>query len=122
MKKRCAWLLTLIFLVTLSVSGMAYATGEDEETRETEETVSSGETEDTETMETTQESGQENDGQEPEQEPEKALQEILDKSSLEADEVIADGIYIGEVAVGGMSAGEALEAVLSRIEGLGEKL
>ncbi|MCI8549524.1 MAG: vanomycin resistance protein VanB [Lachnospiraceae bacterium] len=121
MKKRCAWLLTLIFLVTLSVSGMAYATGEDEETRETEETVSSGETEDTETMETTQESGQENDGQEPEQEPEKALQEILDKSSLEADEVIADGIYIGEVAVGGMTAGEALEAVLSRIEGLGEK-
>ena len=113
MKKKYAWLFTLIFLVVLLVPGMVYAAGEGAQTSEAE-TLPPAEAPETAKPESA--------GQKPEADPRAALKEALEKSSLMADVVIADGVYIDEIAVGGMTAEEALEAVLSQIEGFGKNM
>lgn len=48
-------------------------------------------------------------------------EEALGESVYEADAVIADGVYIDTVEVGGMTAKEASEAVLAHIDEIGKK-
>lgn len=109
MRKKCTWLLMLILLTAFLVPGAAYATGEDSET---EETLSS--------PEESGPAGTEAAGRGTE-DPEKSLREAMEKSPYEADTVIADGVYIDTVDVSGMTAEQALQAVLSHVDEIGKK-
>ncbi len=112
MKKKCALLLVLVLLASLLVSGMAYATGENGETEE------SGAPEETSAPE---ETAAETTPEETTADPKEALKEAMEKSPLGADAVIADGVYIDDVDVSGMTADQAMEAVLAHMEELGQK-
>ncbi len=110
MKKRFARTVAAILSAAALMSGAAYATGEDGETSGTE-AASPEETSPEETKPEETDSGEINAG-----ETEKALEEALEKSLFAEDEVIADGVYIDQINVSGMTAKEALRAVLAYVE------
>lgn len=113
MKKRCAWLLMLVLLVSLLMPGMVYATGSSKETEKTE---------DLEDEETSGETEAETLPVEPAEDAREKLKEAMEKSPLGPDAVIADGVYIDDINVSGMTAEEAIETVLARIDELGQKV
>lgn len=106
MKRKCAWLLVLVLLASMLMSSLVYATGEDDAAGRTE---ISEETE-TETLPV-----------EPAEDPRKTLKEAMEKNPLDANEVIADGVYIDDLNVSGMTAEEAMETVIAYVEELGNK-
>ena len=111
MKKKCALLFVFVLLTSLLMSGIVYATGEDR----TGETEISGDADRTDGTET------ETFPVEPAEDPREALREAMGKNPLDADEVIANGVYIDDLDVSGMTAEEAMDAVLSRVEELGTR-
>ena len=115
MKKRFARTVAAILSAAALMSGAAYATGEDGETSGTE-AASPEETSPEETKPEETDSGEINAG-----ETEKALEEALEKSLFAEDEVIADGVYIDQINVSGMTAKDALRAVLAYVEETGKK-
>ncbi|MCI9068290.1 MAG: hypothetical protein HFI65_06425 [Lachnospiraceae bacterium] len=115
MKKMCAWLLASALLAAFFVPGTAsLASEETGETRQEEETQAPEDT-------APEEAEDQADTAIKPEERRKALQEALEKSSYEKDEVIADGVFIGTIDVSGMTAEQALEAVLSYADGIGKK-
>ncbi|MCI8464688.1 MAG: hypothetical protein HFI63_02330 [Lachnospiraceae bacterium] len=123
MKKRCAWMLAAVLLAVLFVPKMAAVASEESgETRETEETETPDGTEAGSPEEAANPDGTTNPeaAVQPEEQRE-ALKAALEKSSFEEDEVIADGVFIGATDVGGMSAEQALEAVLAYTDEIGKK-
>jgi len=107
MKKKCAWLLMLVLLMTSLLSNVAFATGDESEAPASEETAEETEVVLLPATEVT--------------DPKEALAEALTKSPLGADEAIATGVYIDKIDVGGMTAEQALDAVLAHVTELGKK-
>ncbi len=103
MKKRCAWLLAFVLLAGTLMPGIAYAT------------EAGG------TTEAEQETQEETAGQETQADPRESLSAAMEKSTLDADAVIADGVFVGDVEVSGMTAEQALEAVLAEVDRMGQK-
>lgn len=111
MKKKCAWVLTLAILATMMMPGMAFATGETEGSAAETDASEGVVTLDTLDALSAQEA----------EDPQADLKKAMEISPLPADAVIADGVYIENIDVSGMTAEQALESVLSRVEELGKK-
>ncbi|MCI8274331.1 MAG: hypothetical protein HFI66_01735 [Lachnospiraceae bacterium] len=119
MKKRCVRMLAAALAVTFLVPGpAAFAAEDNEETRQTGEA---------ETLDDLDGEERRGNGTEPgaaavsPEAQRKSLKEALEKSFYEEDAVIADGVFIGTVDVSGMTAEQALEAVLSYTDDIGKK-
>ncbi len=118
MKKRCARILATALLVTFLVPGTAaFATEEQEGATQAEEVETLDDLDEEKQEETAEPKGTTVSPEE----QKKKLQEALEKSFYEKDEVIADGVFIGTIDVSGMTAEQALEAVLSYGEEIGKK-
>lgn len=121
MKKGRAWMLAAVLLFGLVISGTAYASGESGETSETEtlggDGTSAPEEQAGDAEEQTEDAQKETeDTKEQTGDPERALGAAVEKGRYAGDEVIADGVYIDEIDVGGMTPEEALRTVLSYVE------
>ncbi len=108
MKKRCALLLALILLAGALTPGAVFAT-------------EAGTEQESETAETQEAGSGEGSGAKTREDPRKALAAALEKSPIGADEVIADGVFVGDTDISGMTAEEALEAVLAQVDEMGQR-
>ncbi len=122
MKKRCAWMLAVILSAALLAAGTVFAVEEsgEPETLSTEqpETLNTEEPETLGTEEAGMPDTEEAETRSTEETGEAGPEE---KGPFAADEVIADGVYIDRIDVGGMTAEEALAAVRAYVEEVGEK-
>ena len=98
MKKKCAWVLTLALLAVVMMPGMAFATGETEGSAAETDASEGVVTLDTLDALSAQEA----------EDPQADLKKAMEISPLPADAVIADGVYIENIDVSGMTAEQAL--------------
>ena len=118
MKKKCALLLAFVLTAGTLMPGIAFAA---EESGGTEETTVSSEESSSESENGTAAGTEETAGT-TDQDPREALSEAMETNGLDADAVIADGVWIDTVDVSGMTAEQALEAVLAYVDSLGSKV